>query len=819
MKKCTILLLVLIVRLVAVADPACPDSLCLIQPNGDTLWTYLHGDEFYHWHSTIDGQVIIRNSNNYFCYAVVEGDSLRSSGMVAHNVESRSISEQDYVNSINPITQQFIQTEIQEAYTIALNDSLLFPPAQHAASNPSATQPIIGTRKVLTILMEFEDRKFSNTRVAFDSLMNQRNGAIGPNYGSVRKYYHENSYGQMIIEATVIGPFEAKNLHTAYQRERGGNTYNSQKLVQEAIKKAKNIVDFSTLDGDNDGYVDCVHVVYAGTRYVNNSSTEVFIWPYKSTISTTSVNGKTPKGYIVTPELANNQSLAPIGTICHELGHILGAPDYYDASDIFHAMGKYDVMDEGSWNKGGYSPSHHNPYTKCYIFGWDTPKLINSKTNNYTLSSSTRNKGHVYRINTSVEGEYFLLENRTNEQFDIGIPGGGLLFYHIHKDLVACISSGDSINNTHPLKLYLVNANASSNPNNNPNSYGKSSSFRAFPGLISDKTMFTSATNPSATAWNGIPTGVNICFINRNYSNGNITFTVNPEIQGPSQLCGTRDYCISGTVPNADIITWSYTTDITEAVNFPALRFEEGKIGKCIPIQRGHTINMTTEPLPPGHITMTIPTYSIVTPIVGDPHIGTAKLRASITNASDTFYMEKDIIMPEYVTPSLSSPLSNTAIWKLNETRILNESSCDSIETEYIKWYVSYPNTETEEFIGRSVTLTPTQEGQMTIRIVNECGCNSSKETTYTYTVRNYGLRYPNPVNTPNLELEIIKIGEMDGFYTIELWQEQYGRVKYITTQEDNVQINVSDLPNGWYQIVLRKDGELIDSGNIMINK
>ena len=47
MKKYAILLLVLLVHLTAFAVPACPDSLCIVQPNGDTLWTYLHGDEFY----------------------------------------------------------------------------------------------------------------------------------------------------------------------------------------------------------------------------------------------------------------------------------------------------------------------------------------------------------------------------------------------------------------------------------------------------------------------------------------------------------------------------------------------------------------------------------------------------------------------------------------------------------------------------------------------------------------------------------------------------------------------------------------------------
>lgn len=818
MKKYAILLLVSLVHLVALADPACPDSLCIVQPNGDTLWTYLHGDEFYHWRTTIDGHVIISDVNNYLRYAIVEGDSLRPSEMIAHNIENRSISEQEYINSFSSITKQFIQAEIHEASTMALNDTLLFPPAQHAASNYEESQPVVGRRKVLTILIEFEDRKFTNTKVVFDSLMNQRNGSIGPNQGSVRKYYLENSYGQMTVETTVVGPFEAENSHTAYQRKQGGSSYKSQKLVQEAIQKAKSVVDFSTLDGDNDGYVDCVHIIYAGTKYVNNSSTEVFIWPYKSSISTTSINGKKVRDYIMTPELADDKRLAPIGTICHELGHILGAPDYYDASNYFYAMGHYDVMERGCWANSGYSPSHHNPYTKCYIFGWDTPKLINAETNNYKLSSVTTNKGHFYRINTSTDGEYFLLENRTKEQFDTGIPNGGLLFYHIHKNLEACVSSWDSINNAHPLKLYLINALSTTEPNNSSSSYGGAYAKRAYPGDRENKTMFTNTSIPSAKAWDGSETGVNICFIQKD-SNGDITFTVNPEIQGPSQLCGTQDYCVSGIVPDQDVIAWSYSTNIMEPLRYPALRLEEGKTGACIPILRGYTNSTVIGPIIPEDTTIIIARYGGANLVPTKPHIGSAKLYATITSGSGTYQMEKDIVMPEYVTPALSSPPSNLAIWKPNETRTLNESSCDSIEAEYIKWYVRFPNSETEEeFTGRSVTLTPTQEGQMTIRIVNDCGCNSSKETTYTYTVRDFGFNYPNPVITPNLEIEIIDFGEMDGFYTIEMWNDKYTRVRYVSTQEDHVQINVSDLPNGWYQIVLRKDGELIDSGNVMIN-
>lgn len=818
MKKYVILLLVLLVNLTAHAVPASPDSLCIVQPNGDTLWTYLHGDEFYHWQSTIDGHVIIRDLDNYFRYAIVEGDSLLPSEMTAHNVECRSILEQEYVNSFSPITQQFIQAEIQKAYTVVLNDTLLFPPAQHVASDYATSQPVIGTRKVLTILMEYPDYRFTKTQASFDSLMNQIDGPVEQNSGSIRQYYHENSYGQLNIEAVVVGPFMADSIRSYYHWSgSSGNIQTIRQLVTEAINKSKDYVDFSTLDGDNDGYVDGVHVVFAGEALCYKGDS--YIWSHKSSLTNAlKIDGKIARNYIITPERYRNAQLAAMGTICHELGHLLGAPDYYDPNETngsYYALGNYDIMDRGSWNNSGRTPANCNPYTKCYTFGWDTPTIISSTTKDYNLSSSTISKGHVYRINTSTKGEYFLLENRTKENYDRYIANGGLLIYHIHKNIS---TTGAYNNDIHPLKLYLVNASATIEPNNSPGSYGYSNTPRAYPGLNADKTMFTNTSIPSAKVWDGSETDVNICFIQKE-SDGDITFTVNPEIQGPSQLCGTQDYCVSGIVPDQDVIAWSYSTNIMEPLRYPALRLEEGKTGACIPILRGYTNSTVIGPIIPEDTTIIIARYGGANLVPTKPHIGSAKLYATITSGSGTYQMEKDIVMPEYVTPALSSPPSNLAIWKPNETRTLNESSCDSIEAEYIKWYVRFPNSETEEeFTGRSVTLTPTQEGQMTIRIVNDCGCNSSKETTYTYTVRDFGFNYPNPVITPNLEIEIIDFGEMDGFYTIEMWNDKYTRVRYVSTQEDHVQINVSDLPNGWYQIVLRKDGELIDSGNVMIN-
>ena len=656
MKKYTILLLVLLIHLVTVADPACPDSLCIIQPNGDTLWTYLHGDEFYHWRSTIDGHVIMRNSNNYFCYAVVNGDSLHPSEMVAHNIEERSVLEQESISTINPITKQFIDAEIQQTYNSVPNNMLHFSSVQCKTNDYGTQHPVVGTRKVLTVLMEYPDYPFRKTQAQFDSLMNQAIGSVEQNAGSVRQYYLENSYGQLCVETTVVGPYLTDYNRSYYNwSPTDGDIETIRTLVTEAINKASYDVDFSTLDGDADSYVDCIHIVFAGEGL--SSGLDSYIWSHQFELEFPTFVGRTGfLKYIITPELHKNGQLASLGTICHELGHIFGAPDYYDRNILngeFFAMGKYDIMCNGSHNKinNTITPAHHNPYTKCHTFGWDYPTLITDANEDYRLSSSTTNRNHFYRIEINTYGEHFLLENRTKEKFNSAIPNAGLLIYHIRPFVELMTYPNDS----HPLGLYLVNACADSNPNSNPYSYGTKDTERAYPGNIGDKTMFTNTSIPSAKAWDGSESDVNICFIQKE-SNGDITFTVNPEIQGPSQLCGIRDYCVSGIVPNQDVITWSYSTNITEPFRYPALRFEEGKTGACVPIERGNTINISVGPIIPEDTTMIMSTYGIATPIVGDPHIGTAKLYATITSGSGTYQMEKDIVMPEYATPSLLSP-------------------------------------------------------------------------------------------------------------------------------------------------------------------
>lgn len=845
-RKNGIILFVLLLSSVNLfAVPACPDSVQVKQSDGTMLWTRVHGDEFYHWRSTTDGNVILRDEQKCYRYAIVEGDSLVPSKIMVHNLQDRTADEKEFINNNTEIVLNLIRQKQQIALERKQTEFNSYLKNSETSVAMHTTAAVTGKRKILTILVGFKDRPFTKTAVDFDRLMNLENGKVEDNCGSVRKFYQEDSYGKLDVSSIVIGPFTAKRESSYYEyKDTSKEPYNVIKLVEEAIGYAQKRIDFSTLDGDGDGYVDCIHVVFAG-HGVSGGASDGLIWEHMYQLPfTTKLDGKKIALYIVTPELGVGNAIAPIGTICHEFSHILGVPDFYDReNDVFSATGNYDLMCRGSWNSNGCYPAHNNAYSKCYLLGWANPTLISSEHREYKMQSSTHNP-IFYRVNTQTDGEFFLLENRVRDTLtcDRYIPyNGGLLIYHIHKDLAATIAKHEFINVRHPLMCYIVNSAAKTNPTNAPYSYGNDIISRSFPTAYNNKTSFTISSTPSFTAWNGVGTGVNLCFIKQN-PDRSISFTVNPQIEGPDHLCGERTYSVTGIVPDKDTIVWSYVSNIEFIRAFPVLKFPNGRQGASVSVVRGaqfvRLVDSIGDRLPDSPIIMSMAETQSSGQSVWAPYTGTVTLAATVHSGNGTYRIEKEIELPKNKAPELDIPFAQKPMWFANQTRTFTEKGNPNIEGAYIKWYVKYPqDTVFTEYTGRSVSLTPTKAGTITIRVVNDCGCPTRNETTYTFdilsTMRPPSIRfsYPNPVGTSTLPIVVEQdhSGESDiavqsiadnlPEYTIELWSDILGRVRTITSNDPYVELDITGLPAGWYQLLLLQDGQLIDSGKVLIGQ
>ena len=757
MKKVYLILVAIILSVYsAYGVIASPEPFVYTQSDGSKITLYNQGDEFYHWVETSNRDIVV-NNNGYYEYATIVDGDIVPSGIRVSNQQNAS------QKSTLAQREEIINLMLQKRKSIILRmDSLSLEQDTLSSNggNPAKSAPqTMGELKVLCILIGSPDMPFSKTQANFANMWNQ----VGYNYegsqGSVKDFYYENSLGYTNVTATVVGPYTASHNSSYYDTGSNIGTSNVRELIQEALVAAKNDVQFSYFDVNGDKYVDAVHVVFAG--YGKESALfDGVIWSHHWSLSSPVWQGLyKAQEYFCTPELAgfSGTLVAPIGTVCHEYGHNLGAPDFYDVSSSgYPGTGHWDVMASGNWNNDGRCPAHHNPYTKVYLYSWlFLPHvLIPAHSNNLRTLTPSHNNNSIYWMTTNTSGEFFMLENKKKLGFNSHIPVGnndGLLIYHIHSDIQNAIDN-NLVNAMHPQKCYIVNANATSNPNSNPSSYGTDESQWAFP--TNNQIFFTANSTPSATSWAGDATGVNICFIQK--SGNNIKFVVNPKINGPSILDSLETYSVSH-IPECAQIKWTYTANVQPSsppvlqMLYRPVTFPDGTTTDTISVKRGYYRVSNT------------PFDSLLTgpkAFVWKPYTGTVTLKATITCAGDTFAITKTITLPAEDAAKSESQVSE--------------------------------DQQSSAGISESVS-------QTSYSLIHENPVKSRSIPVYAY-------------KSVEESLE-----PLDETYTIEIWDNKYGCLKRETGTSFPIFLNADALPAGVYQIVLLVKGEIKATSKIVL--
>ena len=803
-KNLFLMLLLLSSSAFVLSDPAWPDSVLVHQPDGTNLWVFDRGDEFYNWIESTDGYVITRNTSGIFEYAMVVDTQVQPSGIKVHNKAEKGLVEINYAKRQKGTVQESMSdlNRITQLKAVSQRRMLGIP-----------SSPVVGVRKVLTILMGFSDRPFTYTAANFDSLMNYVNYSGYGNIGSVKDFYYENSYGQLTIESTVIGPFLAANNSSFYSRPSGSSAGYSGNLVVEAINLADSYgIDFSLFDGNNDGNVDCIHVIFAGNRY--SAEGNGIIWPYHSALATPIIkDGKNISEFILTPEKIGNtdSEIASIGTICHELGHVLGAPDFYPVGvgslgNQYLGTGIWDVMGNGSHNCDGKSPSHHNPYTKTTIYQWATTNTINSSEENaiYNIPASSQNSTAIYKIPTSTEGEYYLLENRQKVSFDNCLLDSGLLIYHISSDIEDGILN-NSVNASLPQKCYLADATSLDALPSDTFSYNHPD-MNVFPYKNyygPTNIFFTSQTNPRSWSWDSVPTGVDVCFIQ--HDGNNIKFVVNPEIEGAPYLCDTMYHYIRN-VPEGATIQWQLTNPPHSYFFYQiqgSTTSDSVLIVYHIPYAKSDP-NILTPPNP------SMPFDSAMT------------LSATITSGSSSYVVQKRLYSNSVGVPAISAS-DTSSPWPVNTARTFTVTNCQEVPDSMITWTVKryssmfpFGGTIVHESHGRTLTYTPTSKNRYyDIIATNElkpCGTNSAYKRYQT----SFGGGIFNSAEDPLLQLQQ-RITDNNATYTYELWHTIYGRMRTQTAHSASEQIDTTGLPQGVYILLLKENGTTIAQTKVLV--
>lgn len=506
----------------AFAVPAYPEQIVFTQPGTEiTVSIYLKGDERVHWAETVDGYSLLHDDNGSLVYACRnERGNMVPTNLLATDPENRS-NEVNLFLKKTPKHLRFSKQQVEEMLAI-------WQQVEDAKTGPKAMSDVTGNKRFLVILFAFNDKPLTHNIFEFKQLFNQINYTAGSNVGSVHDYYYDVSGGLFSLRVDIAGPYTGVHNTSFY----GNTNQGYQVFAHEAVDSAAKDVDFSLYDNDGDGYIDGLHIIFAGYGEEAGGGVNC-IWSHKWNIfNPPTYNNTVIDVYSCSPECKGSSggSITNIGVICHELGHVFGAPDYYDtdyeeSGGEYPGLGQWDIMSSGSWNRNGISPAHHNPYTKIYIYRWATCDTIDATPRTVVLNPIETSNSDFHRINTSTPGDFFLIENRQKIKWDAATPGHGMLVYHIHPN-----ANGANVSNyTHPQQIYiLARTNLTDTfPTSNPVSYGNlNSSAATYPGEYPTRSSLTDNTVPWFRPWSKQPNNISFLNIAENSTTKKVFFTV-----------------------------------------------------------------------------------------------------------------------------------------------------------------------------------------------------------------------------------------------------------------------------------------------------
>ena len=476
--------------LAARAVPAYPRPVTVTQPDGSTVVIRLHGDENFNWITNEFGEYLERDGQG-FLQKVSEASVNARAAAAPYRFAKRSISGPQRASSIS-----------------------------------------LGERKFLVVLIEFSDKGFTKSREDFNNLVNQ----VGYNgTGSVYDYYTSQSQGKLQPVWDVLGPVKASGKMADYGGNVGGGDKNPDGLLAEALRALDGQVDYKQYDNDGDGYVDNVFFFYAGYSEAEGGSSDC-IWPHEWSLqvnySNMVLDGVRFDSYACSSELTGTKgsNITGIGACCHEFGHALGLPDFYDTNYNTNGQADYtpdtfSVMDSGCYNNNSQTPPNMSALERYMLEWMDEPQAL-SEAGSYRLETIASNT--AYMLPSDVKGEYFIFETRDGTGWDRYInyympstPVQGLVVYHVDR------SNNKVSGNVRA--SYLWNYNKI-------NVYASHPCYRIIPARESyrhDRWVYPSGSVKDYTPEPWSEKDLNVWLRDITYSNGVTTFTLaGPESSG-----------------------------------------------------------------------------------------------------------------------------------------------------------------------------------------------------------------------------------------------------------------------------------------------
>ena len=584
-----------------------PNPVTVVQPDGTALTIRIHGDENFHYTTTVDGFLIRKDKDGFYKYDRLDATKnvRRLSTQRVNNVANRSAEEQQLIGELTPVRKQMdllmsFDKGVRKAPAQLLKKSVLAPRLEAGATAEES--------QYLVILVNFKDREMVFEQADFDTWLNEPGYSVDGGTGSVKDYFRDNSMGLFIPNFVVLGPYTLAHEQAYYAAndESEGGDVNPRDMVVEALTMAKEAnpgIDFAQFDNDGDGYMDNVNIIYAGYSEASTGNADD-MWPHSWDLGDQAfaIDGVTCNNYGCSAELvgASGEKMDGIGTFTHEFGHVLGLKDMYDTDEYIDGYGidpgAYCLYASGSYNNDSRTPPCLMAFERMQM-GWCSPVEL-KEAEDVVLKPVAENEARYIdcqpdrAAGTGVE--WFLLENRQQTGWDTYIPAHGLLIYHYDytDEMVEEYWSINGPNNNSKHRcMYIIAADGVDDTNTRAGD--------TYPGR-SGNTEFSATSAPAAIAWSGEP--VDVAVTNINEMGGLVYFQVNGGVVPQSVIRTEVPTSVRDTSMYVEATVVEALQEIEEMGFCWALNDEPTKDGNHVTVDVANSAGATIEPLEPGSL-------------------------------------------------------------------------------------------------------------------------------------------------------------------------------------------------------------------------
>lgn len=375
----------------------------LEQPDGSTILARGLEVEEGGGQATVDGYLITQAEGGWWHYGERQDNGrIRSLGLVAgRDAAPEQASATRMPSAFRSQLAEFVENS--EQLRQFMNNRAL----AEAAAAAAVGEPVVF--KIPALMYEVNNAPVDSGDVTADAFQEehtaeyfeaQLSGIGTSETGTVTEMYLEQSFGRMIIEIDVYGPYAgALSQLPCFFGTTGApitgdvlgiGGLGARGMAQEAVRLADLEVDFGQYDNDNDGWLDFLTILHSGPDAAATGD-PCHVWSHyfgsilgEPTAETRDLNSE-GEPVLVGPVLTIPEIDLQIGVTAHEIMHALGEPDYYGTAGTA-GTGDWDLGAGGSWSgiPAQTNPVHFNPVMKIN-FGWIEPTLIEATALNQAL--------------------------------------------------------------------------------------------------------------------------------------------------------------------------------------------------------------------------------------------------------------------------------------------------------------------------------------------------------------------------------------------------------------------------------------------------